>query len=138
MLDLTTDQGRAAERRLREEEIVWLTTVRHNGQPQSVPVWFLWDGQTFLIYSRPNNQKLRNVRANPRVALNLNSDATGNAIVRVEGTAAIVDAAPPATEVPEMVAKYRAAIRRIGMDPAGFASAYSVAIRVRPTRVRLG
>ena len=138
MLDLTTDAGRTAERRLREEEIVWLTTVRHDGQPQPVPVWFLWDGQSFLIYSRPHNQKLRNLRANPRVALNLNSDATGNAIVRVEGTAQIVDGAPLATEVPQMVAKYREGIRRIGMDPAGFASAYSVAIRVRPARFRLG
>ncbi|HET9015015.1 MAG TPA: TIGR03667 family PPOX class F420-dependent oxidoreductase [Thermomicrobiaceae bacterium] len=138
MLDVTTEQGRAAERRLRDEEIVWLATVRHDGQPQVVPVWFLWDGSTFLIYSRPRNQKLRNIRANPRVALNLNSDSGGNAIVRVEGTAEIVDGAPLATDVPAMVDKYRDGIRRIGMDPAGFARAYSVAIRVRPDRFHLG
>ncbi len=39
MLDTTR------EARLREEVIVWLTTVRSDGQPQSVPVWFLWDGE---------------------------------------------------------------------------------------------
>ncbi len=47
--DATTKAGRCAEKRLREEEITRLTTVRDDGQPQSVPLWFLWDGETFLI-----------------------------------------------------------------------------------------
>lgn len=137
MLDTTTELGRRAERLLREEETIWLTTVRADGQPQSVPVWFVWDGQTFLIYSRPNNQKLRNIRRQPRVGLNLNTDEYGDRVVRVEGTAEIVEGAPLATEVPAMAEKYRAGIKRIGMDLAGFANAYSVAIRVTPTRFRL-
>ena len=45
MLDTTT----GADRRLREEEVAWLTTVRSSGQPQSVPIWFLWDGETFPV-----------------------------------------------------------------------------------------
>jgi PPOX class probable F420-dependent enzyme len=77
VLDTTTEAGKRAERRLREEEIAWLTTVRADGQPQSVPVWFLWDRNTFLIYSQPNRQKLRNIGRNPRVNLNLNSNAQG-------------------------------------------------------------
>ena len=52
MLDTTTEAGGRAERRLREEQIIWLTTVRSDGQPQSVPVWFFWDGEKFLICSR--------------------------------------------------------------------------------------
>ena len=31
-----------------------MTTVRSDGQPQTVPVWFLWDDEGFLIYSQPN------------------------------------------------------------------------------------
>ena len=61
MLDITTEAESHADRRLREERIAWLTTVRadgSDGQPQSVPVWFLWDGETFLVYSRPDRQKL--------------------------------------------------------------------------------
>jgi PPOX class probable F420-dependent enzyme len=57
MLDTTTEAGVRAESRLREEMIIWLTTVRSGGQPQSVPVWFLWEGETFLIYSQPGRQK---------------------------------------------------------------------------------
>ena len=41
MLDTTTEAGGRAGRRLREEAISWLTTVRADSQPQSVPVWFL-------------------------------------------------------------------------------------------------
>jgi PPOX class probable F420-dependent enzyme len=104
MLDTTTQAGARAERRLREETIAWLTTVRSDGQPQSVPVWFLWDGESVLIYSRPDRQKPRTIRRNSVVGLNLNSNARGD-VVRVEGTAVIVDDAPPANEVGEYVLK---------------------------------
>lgn len=134
MLDTTTEAGGRAERRLREEEIAWLTTVRSDDQPQSVPVWFFRDGEKFLVYSQPGRQKLRNIERNPQVDLNLNSNAQGGDVVRVEGTAKIVEDAPPATEVPEYVEKYRDAIARIGFDPDGFARAFSVAIQVTPTR----
>jgi PPOX class probable F420-dependent enzyme len=134
MLDITTEAGGRAERRLHEEEIAWLTTVRQDGQPQSVPVWFLWDRQTFLIYSQPGRQKLRNIDTNSRVDLNLNSNAHGGDVVRAEGVADIVEDAPPASEVPEYVEKYSAAIARIGFDPEGFALAYSVPLRITPTR----
>jgi PPOX class probable F420-dependent enzyme len=134
MLDTTTEAGGRAERRLREEEIAWLTTVRADGQPQSVPVWFLWKEGVFSIYSQPSRQKLRNISRNPRVDLNLNSNAHGGDVVRVEGIGDIIEDAPPANEIPEYVEKYRAAMARIGFDPKGFAQAYPVPLRVTPTR----
>lgn len=73
-IDTTTDFGKRVERRLREERIAWLTTVRRDGTPQPLPVWFLWDGDTILIYSQPNQQKLRNIRHNPKVSLNLDGN----------------------------------------------------------------
>jgi PPOX class probable F420-dependent enzyme len=77
VLDTTTEAGKRAERRLREEKIAWLTTVRTDGQPQSVSVWFLYKDGAFLLYSQPRRQKLLNIARNPRVDLNLNSNATG-------------------------------------------------------------
>jgi PPOX class probable F420-dependent enzyme len=134
MLDTTTDAGARADRRLREEIMIWLTTVRSDGQPQSVPVWFLWDGETFLIYSQPGRQKLRNIGGNPRVSLHLNSNDRGVDVVRVEGAAQMLEDFPPATEVGEYLEKYRESIARIGFDPDGFARTYSVALRVTPGR----
>ena len=137
MLDTTTDTGARADRRLREEWIAWLTTVRSDGQPQSVPVWFLWDGEGFQIYSQPDRQKLKNIGRNPRVGLHLNSNDRGGDVVRVEGIAEILDGFPPATEIPEYLEKYRKSIARIGFDPEAFARAYSVVLRVTPERWQL-
>lgn len=135
MVDTSTKAGKLADQRLRQDEIIWLTTVSPNGQPQSVPVWFLWDGETVLIYSQPNKSKIRNIHENPRVALNLNSDIRGNDVVRLQGRAVIDTSTGLATTVPAMIEKYREGIRRIGDTPEGFANGYSVAIRVTPTRV---
>ena len=137
MLDTTTEAGKRAEARLKEEEVAWMTTVRSDGQPQTVPVWFLWDDEEILIYSQPNTQKLKNISRNPRVGLNLNSDEQGNAVVRLEGTATIADDAPLSSEVPSYVEKYREGIVRIGFDVEGFARSYSVALRVTPGRWRV-
>jgi PPOX class probable F420-dependent enzyme len=137
MLDTTTEAGARAERRLRDEEMAWLTTVRSDGQPQSVPVWFLWDGETFFVYSQPDQQKLKNIGRNPRVGLHLNANARGGDVVRMEGTAKVVQDVPPANEVGEYLEKYRESISRIGFDPDGFARTYSVALRVTPDRWRI-
>ena len=134
MLDTTSEAGSRAEERLRNEEIVRLTTVRPDGQPQAVPVWFLWDGEAFLVYSRPGARKLRNIEANPKINLNLNSNISGGDVVRAECVAEVLADAPPAVEVGPHLEKYREGIARIGFDPGGFARAYSVAIRATPTR----
>lgn len=132
MVDITSESGARLHRELQDELIVWLTTVRSDGQPQPVPVWFLWDGQSFLIYSQPDTQKLRNIRRSERVALNLNSDMHGGRVVRFNGRAEILEGFPPADQVPEMIEKYRQAISAIGMTPESFAASYSVPIRVTP------
>jgi PPOX class probable F420-dependent enzyme len=136
MLDTSTEHGARADRRLREEPIIWLTTVDRRGQPQASPVWFLWDGRTILIYSRPT-QKVRNVRRSPRVALHLSDNGIGGDIVTIEGTATLADDAPPADQNPAYLDKYHDGIRRIGLEPAAFAVAYSQPIRITPTRFRV-
>jgi PPOX class probable F420-dependent enzyme len=135
-LDATTEFGARVARRLNEEAIIWLTTVGPSGMPASVPVWFWWDGATILIYSQPNAPKLRHIEQNPSVQLNFNCDATGGDVIRFEGTAVIDRAAPPATGVPEMIAKYQRGIQSIGTTPEGFAAAFSTPVRVTPSRVR--
>lgn len=135
-IDSTTDFGRRVEQRLREETIVWLTTVRRDGTPQPTPVWFLWDGESVLMYSRPNQQKQRNIEHSPKVSLNFDGDGHGGNIIVITGEAQVIADAPPATEVPEYVAKYAESVKQIGMDPDSFAQTYSLAIHITPTDVR--
>jgi PPOX class probable F420-dependent enzyme len=103
------------ESRLREEKIGWLTTVRHDGTPQPVPVWFLWQDGRFLIYSQPNARKIGNIERNPRVAVNLNSDEWGNRVAVFVGTASVDADAQPAHENPAYLEKYREGIAQIEM-----------------------
>ncbi len=135
--DRSTPYGQRVASRLEAEPIIWLTTVTPGGQPLSVPVWFLWDGEEeVLIYSRPDTPKLRNIAAHPKVSLNFDSDGTGGNIVQFDGEAREDTAAPPATAVEAFIEKYRDGIARLGSDPDGFAANYSAAVRVRLTKVR--
>lgn len=136
MIDTTTEFGRRVARRLGAERIIWLTTVGGNGTPQTRPVWFLWDGESFLIYSRPNTAKLKHLAARPQVSLNLDGDGLGGDIVVFTGRAALDPGAPPADQVPAYAEKYRDGFRRINMSPADFANTYSEAIRVWPEALR--
>jgi len=135
-IDVGSEFGRRADRRLRDELIYWLVTVDPDGTPQPSPVWALRDGETFLVYSQPDTPKLRNIASRPRVALHLDGDGRGGDVVVVTGEARIESNAPAADRVEAYVVKYRDGMRRIGMTPESFARAYSVAIRIIPTRLR--
>jgi PPOX class probable F420-dependent enzyme len=134
-LDTTTEFGARVARRLREELIGWLVTVSADQTPQPIPVWFLWDGQALLIYSRPETAKLRNIARNSRVALHLDGDGQGGDVVILTGEARVAPDAPAATQVPAYVEKYRQGMKRIGMTPEMFARTYSIALKLTPSRV---
>jgi PPOX class probable F420-dependent enzyme len=136
VLDLDSSAGARADRRLRTEQILWLTTVRADGQPQSSPVWFLWDGEALLVFSQPDAQKLRNLASNPRVAVHLESEGTGDEVLTIDGTAAVDPDAPPSNRIEEYRVKYREGIQAMGITPDELARDFSVALRIRPTRVR--
>ena len=119
--------------RLKRELVIWLASVGRDGHPHVVPVWFWWDGESFLIYAVPG-QKVRDIQANHNVALHLNSDPAGDDVVRIDGTARIDPKQPPANKVAGYLRKYREHIQGIGMTPQEFSGQYHFAIRVRPTR----
>jgi len=89
-LDLSVAGATHAADRLRREEMIWITTVRGDGQPQTSAVWFHWDGTDFLLFSQPRAQKVRNLAAEPRVSLNLNGTGYGADLVIIEGTAEVI------------------------------------------------
>ena len=126
----------ALARRLQTEEVIWLTTVRADGSPVPTPVWFLWNGESFLIYTQPGSHKLRHIAHNPAVALNFNTDEAGGSVAVFSGTAAVDDQPPPAAEVEAYFTKYAEGIQSIGLTRETMAAEYSVVLRVHPTRVR--
>jgi hypothetical protein len=49
-LDLRKRKHAYPAKRVRDELIVWLTTGGRQGQPQSTPVWFWWDGEDVVVF----------------------------------------------------------------------------------------
>jgi PPOX class probable F420-dependent enzyme len=124
------------EGRLQSNLIAWLTTVRPDGQPVSVPVWFvLRDDETILIYTRPDQAKLRNIAANPKVSFALDVTDIGRNIVRIEGTARRADNQPPANDHPAYLAKYIERMAALFGTPEEFAALFSVALIITPVRL---
>lgn len=130
------DLPEKAVRRLGDEMVIWLTTVRRSGQPQTSPVWYWWDGEEILVYSLADTARTHNLEANPKVSLNLDGNGRGGDIVTIEGVARLASELPPADRMPEYCAKYEGFIARNGWTPEGFAADYPVPILIRPTRVR--
>lgn len=136
-MDIPAEQRASVESRLTVDIIAWLTTVRPNGMPDTVPVWFVWKDQVFVIYSQPNKLKLRNLEHNPNVSLAIDDTKGGDDVVRFEGTAKVVQSQPASDQVPEYVQKYEPHIRRLGYgDPTAFAANFSVPVVITPTKYR--
>jgi PPOX class probable F420-dependent enzyme len=131
-MDTTTDLAAArVDRFLREEPVVWLSTVRPDGAPHLVPTWFAWDGETIEIRSKPGAQKVRNLRHDRRAMLAI-GDAEADFDVSLLEADARLDAGAPLSAT--FLAKYGARIAELGLTPAQFAQTYGLTIRLTPTR----
>ncbi len=135
MLDLTQPRHQHIAERLRSNVIAWLGTVRADGRPHLVAVWFLWDGEHILIFSIPNNQKIRNLRQNANVTVALDDTHDGEDPIVIEGTAELVDDPNISTNLPAYLEKYGEAMKQIGLPGAAMAKVYTQAIRITPARV---
>ncbi len=65
----------AGELRLKEERNIWVATVRPDGRPHIVPVWFVWADGRLYICIEPESVKARNLAANARICLALEDAA---------------------------------------------------------------
>lgn len=138
IFDPETEAGAMALARLRDPKTMtaWLTTVTPDGQPQTMPVWFVWLEDEILVYGDHRAKRNRNLQANPRVNVHLREDEGGGSLVIVEGTARIDANYPRPADQPTYLAKYGAAIDTWFGGPAGFAETYSIPIRITPTKGR--
>ena len=133
-MDRSTDAAARVARLLDAEPVVWLSTVRPDGTPHLVPIWFSWDGESILIASKPHARKVANLRANPRVMLALGEPDDDFDVGLLEGVAEVLDG-PAAQSLPAShLRKYRDQMAAIGLTREEFLATYSLVIRVRPTR----
>ncbi|MCG5448004.1 pyridoxamine 5'-phosphate oxidase family protein [Micromonospora vinacea] len=91
------------DERLSRELNVWLCTVRRDGSPHLTPVWFVYLSATFWVGCESRSVKVRNVVADPRVSVALES---GDAPVVAEGDAHVHRSGFPSTVVEAFARKY--------------------------------
>ena len=67
------------------EQTVWLATVRSDGRPHLVPVWFVWYDQKVYICTSAGSQKMVNLKRNGQAAVALPDTAD---VLVIEGQVA--------------------------------------------------
>lgn len=139
-MPMTSDNGRGFTDEERDEFLTGrpmfakVATVNEEGWPQISPVWYTWDGSSFLIISKERTGMVRNLRRDPRCGLLVDNYELPYARVSVQGEVEFLgedfDHIPP---MRDMVLRY---LGPEGMDYAestfGFAR---VPFRVWPKKM---
>jgi PPOX class probable F420-dependent enzyme len=112
-----------------------LATVRRDGRPHVVPIWFVLDGDDLVFTTGSGSVKARAMRRDPRVCLCVDDERPPFAYVMVAGTAGL-------SEDPGDLLRFATAIggRYMGADRAeqfGRRNAVpgELLVRVTPTKV---
>ncbi|OJW02435.1 MAG: hypothetical protein BGO47_12050 [Microbacterium sp. 67-17] len=72
---MTSNEGRGMTPAERDEFLTTtkifakISTVNENGVPSISPVWYTWDGESFLIISKERTGMVKNLRRDPRCGL---------------------------------------------------------------------
>ena len=119
---------------LDREPIVWLSSVRPDGRPHLIPIWFWWDGQVVLFASKPQACKVANLRANADCMLAIGDPDDDFDVALIEARAEFVSMPTDELLAAGLLAKYRDRMHAAGLTPATFAGTYSQVVRIVPTR----
>ena len=91
---------------LREPTYCQLATVMPDGSPQVTQVWVDTDGEHILINTAEGRQKERNVRRDPRVAVNVVDPTNAWRIAMVRGRVVDVTTAGADQLIDQLAKKY--------------------------------
>lgn len=135
----THDPARAAPRpsalaALESDPVAWLSSVRRDGSPHVVPVWFHWDGERVVAFSKPHARKVENLRQQPRVMIAVGTPGPDFAVELIEADAELPDASAAEVMPSGFGVKYAELLTRAGVTAQRFAEVYSQPIVLRPTR----
>ena len=91
------------QQKLEREANIWFSTVRPDGRPHLVPVWFAWHDGKFYACIEAGSVKAHNLELNPPVSLALEN---GSQPVICEGSAIVVPPPWPEPVIDIFKAKY--------------------------------
>ena len=126
----------AIQKFLSTKEVALLATVRADGAPLAMPMWFLHDAATVTMISVEGTQKVRNLRRDPRVCVVAEAGGGGGDIrgVTVLGRAEFLGDGP---ERRALIERFHGKSPRLASLWGGRAMpANRVMFRIAPERVK--
>ena len=54
---------------LESDGFAYVSTIGKQGEPQTNPIWYWWDGKNILISLYPGSQKFENLKRDPRISV---------------------------------------------------------------------
>lgn len=104
-----------AENQLLTAANYWFATVRPDGRPSTSPVWGIWHEGALYFDGSDQSRRMKNIAANPRVAVHLES---GDNVVILEGSAATVGPPPPRDLAERLAGLYAQKYEKFSYAPA--------------------
>jgi len=68
-----------------------LATVREDGRPHVVPIWFVWNEGKIIFGTGDSSIKAKNIKCNPQVSICVDEESPPYAFVIIQGTAKFSD-----------------------------------------------
>lgn len=119
---------------LEKANIAVLATRARGRGVQATPVWFMYDAGHILINTAKGRAKLRNMQANPEVALAIVDRENPYRYVQIQGKVAAFDAQSGAKDIDRLSQRYHG---RPYQYPGGDGPANRISIRIVPERVNV-
>lgn len=91
---------------LASKALAHVATIGPHGEPQSTPVWFIWDGTQLRIGQTEGQQKLKNLRRDPRIALSIVDLANPYRYLEIRGRVVVEEPDPDGAFLRQMSVKY--------------------------------
>nr|WP_112268341.1 pyridoxamine 5'-phosphate oxidase family protein [Lentzea terrae] len=79
--------NRPLSRELLARDLTRLAYVAKDGTPRTIPIAFTWNGEQIVLCTSKNAPKLHSLRANPAVALTIDTEVHPPKILLIRGTA---------------------------------------------------
>jgi PPOX class probable F420-dependent enzyme len=119
------------KRLLQEAAYGQLATLMPDGAPQLTQVWLDTDGTHVLVNTVASHQKVKNVRRDPRVAINVHDPARPYRIANIRGRVVELTSAGADEHIDALAKKY------LGQDRYPFrrAGQQRILLKIQPERI---
>lgn len=113
---MTDVNAPAVQKILQSQAFAHLATIGPNGEAQSSPMWFLWDGEYVKFTHTTNRKKYQNIKRDPRVSISITDVDEPYTYAEFRGVVERIEDDPDGSFFNTLAERYGSAIRYTG-DP---------------------